>query len=168
MGDAIVTPEVVKLSHEFSCGLRHGVTFSYTQNTYAHHAPSDSAEKSPIGHIGACVEQGQLIIGEGADVIYVKEDYRGNGIASQMFTTFICNVWDAVPYNLRSRIQVIMRNGEAGNDKLLQWLISLGVDRSRVLDYTRPSNDRTVASKTDAESETYLQMQLSYLYELFS
>jgi len=101
-------------------------------------------------------------------VIYIEEDYRDKGIATQMFRTFICNVWSAVPYNLRDQMQVIMRIGEGGNEKLSQWLNSLGVQDQHVTTYTRLSNDHTSAPKTEAESETYLQMQLSYLHELFS
>ena len=127
------TAEAITLQHDFTKSIRFGTIFEYKQKTMLH----DSDQEREVGHMGAYVERCHLIIGEGADVIYVEEDYRDKGVASQMFRTFICNVWCAVPYNLRGQMQVIMRNGEDGNGKLLQWLNSLGVQDQQVTAYTR-------------------------------
>lgn len=165
MGDQAPTTEAFTLQHNFTQSIKHVIVPTYEQDTWLN---DPQGQDKLVGHMGACVEDGRLVIGEGGNVVTVDEAFRSNGVASKMFEAFILNIWNALPDKLRAKMNVIMRNGEAGNDKLLQWLISLGVDRSRVLDYTRLSNDRTGASKTDAESETYLQMQLSYLHELFS
>ena len=89
MGDQAPTTEAFTLQHNFRQSIKYEIVPTYEQDTWLN---DPQGQDKLVGHMGACVEDGRLVIGEGGNVVTVDEAFRSNGVASKMFEAFILNI----------------------------------------------------------------------------